>query len=103
MRKKSKKSLRIQSQIDRLRSAFSLIQARNVTFFPAFLQEIIALRRYDREITNLNEIEKILEKAEILHLGLLDEGYPYVVPLHYGYELVDGKFLHARSKAGAQT
>lgn len=52
---------------------------------------MIALRRYDREITDLNEIEKILEKAEILHLGLLDEGYPYVVPLHYGYELVDGK------------
>ena len=25
------------------------------------------MRRYDREITDLNEIEKILEKAEILH------------------------------------
>ena len=49
------------------------------------------MRRHDREIKDLNEIEKILGKAEILHLGLVDDGYPYVVPLHYGYEMTEGK------------
>ena len=44
------------------------------------------MRRKDREITNTEEIINILETAMILHLGLLDGEYPYVVPLHYGYE-----------------
>lgn len=26
-----------------------------------------------------------------MHLGMFDENYPYVVPLHYGYEMKDGK------------
>ena len=49
------------------------------------------MRRKDREVTDQKEIEAILEEAKILHLGLYDEGYPYVVPLHYGYEFVEGK------------
>ena len=44
------------------------------------------MRRKDREITDIQEIGKIVDKARFLHLGLLDGGYPYVVPLHYGYE-----------------
>lgn len=55
------------------------------------------MRRSDREITDVFEIQQILDKTKILHLGLFDEGYPYIVPLHYGYELVDGKltfFIH---------
>ena len=49
------------------------------------------MRRKDREITDLAEIEKIIQKARILHLGLVDGDMPYVVPLHYGYVLEDGK------------
>lgn len=41
---KLKKSLRIQLQIDLLRSAFRLIQARNVTFFQFLLHGIIFTR-----------------------------------------------------------
>lgn len=48
------------------------------------------MRRKDREVTDREEILKIIEKAKILHLGLMDEEYPYVVPLHYGYEWKDG-------------
>ncbi len=44
------------------------------------------IRRADRAITDVKEIEKIVSKAKILHLGLIDEGYPYIIPLHYGYE-----------------
>lgn len=44
------------------------------------------MRRRDREVTDLTEIKAIVEKNMILHLGLFDEEFPYVVPLHYGYE-----------------
>ena len=45
------------------------------------------MRRKDREITDLGEIEAILKRALVLRLGLLDGDAPYVVPLHYGYTL----------------
>ena len=48
------------------------------------------MRRKDREIKDPTEIRQILERAKILHLGLNDEGCPYVVPLHYGYRMDDG-------------
>ena len=44
------------------------------------------MRRRDREVTDLTEIKAIVEKNMILHLGLFDEEFPYVIPLHYGYE-----------------
>ncbi len=44
------------------------------------------MRRKDREVTDTQEILQIVNKAKILHLGLLDESFPYIVPLHYGYE-----------------
>lgn len=47
----------------------------------------MAMRRKDREVTDLAEIRKILDKARVLHLGLFDENCPYIVPLHYGYEM----------------
>lgn len=47
------------------------------------------MRRSDREITDINTILEIVNKAKILHLGLLDNEYPYVVPLHYGYKYAD--------------
>ena len=48
------------------------------------------MRRKDREITDINEILEIVAKTDVLHLGLFDGDYPYVVPLHYGYEYADG-------------
>ena len=49
------------------------------------------MRRKDREITDIHKIEKILSSAKYLHLGVLDDEYPYVVPLHYGYQINGGK------------
>ena len=43
------------------------------------------MRRADRELTDREEIKRILEEAKVLRLGLKDGDYPYVVPLHYGY------------------
>lgn len=56
------------------------------------------MRRNDREVTDINEILKIADKAKILHLGLFDGEYPYVIPLHYGYERKGGTlvfFMHS--------
>lgn len=56
------------------------------------------MRRNDRKVTNLNDIISIIEKSKILHLGLFDDVYPYIVPLHYGYEMSCGKpvfFMHS--------
>ena len=48
------------------------------------------MRRKDREVTNIIEILQIIEKAKVLHLALFDADYPYIVPLHYGYEYKEG-------------
>ena len=49
------------------------------------------MRRKDREITDRGEIRGILERARVLHLGLYDGEYPYVVPMHYGFVFENGK------------
>jgi nitroimidazol reductase NimA-like FMN-containing flavoprotein (pyridoxamine 5'-phosphate oxidase superfamily) len=49
------------------------------------------MRRSDREITNFNEIVDVLRRADTIRLGLPGEPYPYVVPLSFGFEVVDGK------------
>lgn len=41
----------------------------------------------EREVTDPKEIRSILDTCKVLHLGLSDEGQPYVVPLNYGYVL----------------
>ncbi len=51
------------------------------------------MRRKDREITDLQEIENIIAKARYMHLGMFDGQYPYVVPLHYGYRIKEGSIL----------
>ena len=55
------------------------------------------MTRRERQVTDINEIIKILDKAKVLHLGLVDGDEPYVVPMNYGYEFVDEKpvfYLH---------
>ncbi len=55
------------------------------------------MRRKDRELTNRADIEEILKKAFVCHLGLVDGDQPYVVPMNYGYE--DGRiYLHGAAK-----
>ncbi|MDR0435286.1 MAG: pyridoxamine 5'-phosphate oxidase family protein [Propionibacteriaceae bacterium] len=47
------------------------------------------LRRADRAVTDMTEIAAILGRCEIGHLGLATPDGPYVVPLHFGFEVVD--------------
>ena len=51
------------------------------------------MRRKDREIVAVNEILEIIGRADVLHLGLFDGEYPYVVPLHYGFEYSGGRLV----------
>lgn len=55
------------------------------------------MTRREREITDIDEIRGILERAKIVHVGMVDGNRPYVVPMNYGYTLNDGKltfYLH---------
>lgn len=49
------------------------------------------MRRKDREVTDVKEIESILAGCKTANVAMIDEGAPYVVPLSYGYELADGR------------
>ena len=56
------------------------------------------MRRKDRQITEIEAIRAILDKAQVLHLAMIDGDRPYVVPLHYGYTLENGVltlYLHS--------
>ena len=44
------------------------------------------MRRQDRMVIDIDEIKGILNSTRIIHLGMMDGDYPYVVPLHFGYE-----------------
>ena len=50
------------------------------------------MRRRDREVTEHSEIMHILDSGKVLHLGLVDQGRPYIVPMNYGY-VFEGKKL----------
>lgn len=56
------------------------------------------MRRKDRQVTDEGTIRAILDRAQVLHLAMIDGDKPYVVPLHYGYALEDGRltlYLHS--------
>jgi len=52
------------------------------------------MRRREKEITDRQEIDDVLNRAQICHLGLVDGQEPYVVPLSFGY---DGRCLYFHS------
>ena len=56
------------------------------------------MTRRELQITDLNEIRSILDKATVLRLGLAVDNEPYVVPMNYGYILEGEKltlYLHS--------
>ena len=55
------------------------------------------ITKREREVTDINEIKEILDKSMIVHVGMVDDGEPYVVPMNYGYTLENGElciYLH---------
>ncbi len=51
------------------------------------------IRRKDREVTDGAELDEILDKAVVGHLGLCDEGEPYVLPMNFA-PLNGAVYLH---------
>ena len=51
------------------------------------------MRRKDREITDIEGIKEILSKCKTCHVAMVDRGAPYVVPLSYGYQILEGNVL----------
>ena len=56
------------------------------------------MTKRERQVTDLQQIQEILDKAKVMHLGLCENNEPYVVPMNYGYTMEDGKlviYLHS--------
>ena len=44
------------------------------------------MRRKEKEIINIDGIEKVIKSANVCRIGLVDGDEPYVVPICFGYE-----------------
>ena len=56
------------------------------------------MTKREYRITDLEEIERILSAAKVLHLAMAVDNEPYVVPMNYGYTMEQGKltlYLHS--------
>ena len=54
----------------------------------------VPMRLKNRQVTDPVLIEAILKMIQICHLGMNDiDGYPYVVPINYGFERTDETFI----------
>jgi len=56
------------------------------------------MTKRERQVTDPEQIQKILDTAKVLHLGLCVDNEPYVVPMNYGYTMENGKlvlYLHS--------
>lgn len=59
------------------------------------------ITRREREVTDPAQILDILNRAKIVHLGLVDGDEPYVIPMNYGFTMEEGKltlYLHGAKK-----
>ena len=59
------------------------------------------LTKRERQVTDPQEILRILDEAKVLQLGLSVNDEPYVVPMNYGYTMEEGKltvYLHSAVK-----
>lgn len=46
----------------------------------------LIMRRKDKEIKNIEEIESIIEKSNVCRIALSENNSPYIVPVCFGYE-----------------
>jgi nitroimidazol reductase NimA-like FMN-containing flavoprotein (pyridoxamine 5'-phosphate oxidase superfamily) len=59
------------------------------------------MRRSDRAIPAREDILRVLDSCTVMHLGLCREGEPYVVPLNFGWEEINGQLFIYFHGAGA--
>lgn len=59
------------------------------------------MTKREYQITDEQELRRILDTAKVLRLGIAVENVPYIYPMNYGYTLEDGKLtlcLHSAVK-----
>lgn len=44
----------------------------------------------EREITDVDEIDKLLSSTRVCRVALFDKNYPYIVPMCFGYNITGG-------------
>jgi nitroimidazol reductase NimA-like FMN-containing flavoprotein (pyridoxamine 5'-phosphate oxidase superfamily) len=44
------------------------------------------MRRNDKQINDCGEVERLLDEAQVMRLGMIDDGMPYVVPVNFAHE-----------------
>ena len=43
------------------------------------------MRRKDRELTNIDEIESIISRADVCRIALANGNFPYIITMNFGY------------------
>ena len=56
------------------------------------------MRRSEKKIQDMAQVEEIIDQARVCRLGLVDNGVPYVVPLNFGYR--DGALYFHSAREG---
>lgn len=51
------------------------------------------MRRNEREIKDFDEIVHVLNRCDTIRLGIHGEEFPYVVPISFGYEVLEDKIV----------
>lgn len=51
------------------------------------------MRRSDREITDIDDMIRVMERCDVCRLALNDEHYPYILPLNFGMQVINGQII----------
>ncbi|ONI37804.1 MFS transporter [Candidatus Epulonipiscium fishelsonii] len=51
------------------------------------------MRRKDREVTNIEEIYKVIDECSCCRIGFYDEGEVYILPMNFGYSVCDNSTI----------
>ena len=44
------------------------------------------MRRQDKQISDPNQIERVIQKGTVVHIAMMDGEKPYHIHLNYGYQ-----------------
>ncbi|HHU72838.1 MAG TPA: pyridoxamine 5'-phosphate oxidase family protein [Clostridiales bacterium] len=51
------------------------------------------MRRKDREVTDMNELIKIIDQCKVCRIAMEDKDGLYIVPMNYGYSYEDNQLV----------
>jgi uncharacterized protein len=51
------------------------------------------MRRSERAVNDFEQVSNLLNNNKIFYLGINDKDFPYIVPLCYGFEVIEDKFV----------